>query len=166
MPFYDPEESVTQPERLIVDTCTRLCLERLDGVARDVNRNLQTTEREQGQNHTFLPDALREEEQVRYLPLPARLDWEPHSLDLGNYIFALPVQRPTTIHVTCHGFAQLSTKGREHCPSVAEPAFFNHVPVAALAQSLPFTLMLVVNSPSNLGDLCPSLHIRWTRDVQ
>ena len=53
MPFCDPDESVTQPERLIVDTCTRLCLDRSDGGARDVNRNLKATGRAGTELHIF-----------------------------------------------------------------------------------------------------------------
>ena len=137
MPFCDPDESVTQPERLIVDTCTRLCLDRSDGGARDVNRNLKTTGRAGTESHIFLSGALRKEGQAGYLPLHAWLDWEPHSF----YLTLLSVQRPATIHETCQAFAQLSTMGREHCPSVAEPTFFDHLPEAALAQSLPFMLV-------------------------
>ena len=59
-----------------------------------------------------------------------------------NYIFALSAE---TSHDPCDlsGFRAAFHNGARALSSVAEPTFFDHLPEAALAQSLPFTLMLV-----------------------
>ena len=78
----------------------------------------------------------------------------------------LPPQKTTSLlspyetsHDSCDllDFCSAASLWREHCLSVAEPTFFDH---------LLFTFMFFVNSPGDLGDLCPTFHICWTQDVQ
>ena len=58
---------------------------------------------------------------------------------------------------------QHSTEVSSSALPVAEPTFFDHLPVSALAQSPLFTLMFIVDPPGDLGDLRPTLHIRWNK---
>ena len=68
--------------------------------------------------------------------------------------------------LTCYTSAQVPPRGVSTVSQSLEPTFFDHLPVAALAQSLLFTLIFVVNSPGDLGDRRPTFLFRWTQDEQ
>ena len=51
----------------------------------------------------------------------------------------------------------------QHSQSLNQPS---STTISALAQSLLFTLVFIVDPPGDPGDLRPTFHIRWTQDVQ
>ena len=50
--------------------------------------------------------------------------------------------------------------------SITEPDLFDHPPVSTFNQSLSFTLIFIVDTPGELGNIRPTLHIRRTQNKQ